>query len=144
MTVAGRQLDPGRVRPRIPARRTLHDRIPVAWAAGAVIGWTVLVALAIAVEPPASDPQALPSAVETLVGTLVLVGMLGAATAFGARRRAGFLLSLAAGLVLFGASLACPATGHHELAGWWYVQLGATAGLVGGSVYGLRRAPAGD
>lgn len=144
MTVAGRQLDPRRVRQRIAPRRTLQDRIPPAWAAGAVIGWTVLVALAIAVEPPPSDPQALPSIVETLVGTLVLVGMVGAAAAFGARRRVGFLLSLATGLVLFGASLACPVTGHHELAGWWYVQLGATAGLVGGSLYGLRKAPLGD
>ncbi|MDP9023161.1 MAG: hypothetical protein M3N57_10830 [Actinomycetota bacterium] len=144
MTVAARPLDTREARRVIPPRRLrdrLHDRIPQAWCVAAALAWAALLSVAVALEPGADDPAAIPSAVDALIATVLFGGLFATAAGLGSRRRIGFAASFGAALLLLGATLACPATGHHELAGWWYGQLAATGGLVGMSGYGLWRAP---
>jgi hypothetical protein len=60
--------------------------------------------------------------------------MLGAEVAFLvslgqliAGRRTGLQTGLVAGTGLLALTAACPATGHHAIAAWWWVQLGVSA-----------------
>ncbi|HWB71001.1 MAG TPA: hypothetical protein VG452_02195 [Egibacteraceae bacterium] len=138
--------EPVRGRPAPPPQERGPQRVqrgwdaPVShgWAAFGVLAWVVLLGLAMAVEPRPAEPDA-PALLE-LASAGVVLAVLAAGLGFGTRRRWGFAASLVAALGLLVLSLACPVTGHHELAGWWFVQLGCVSGLVATSLAGLRRA----
>ncbi|MDP8971290.1 MAG: hypothetical protein M3N52_12510 [Actinomycetota bacterium] len=131
---APRRQGPGGRRPRHAPDATVSD----AWAGFGVVAWVVLLGVAIAVEPPAADSVVPPLANVAAIGFLLALGV--AFVGLSARLRWGFAASLIAALTLTGMSLACPATGHHTLAPWWFAQLACALGLVAVSIAGLRRA----
>ncbi len=124
-----------------PRMRRLGDRVPRAWAVGGGVAGLLLLAIAVAIEPRSSDPAAIPSLIDTLFMTVLLVALHATALGLAARRRAGFAASLVFAGVFLGAVLLCPVTGHHELGSWWYGQLASVGGLIALGVVGLRRAP---
>jgi hypothetical protein len=57
-----------------------------------------------------------------------------------ARRPSGAWASFAAGVVLLGAAIACPVTGHHQGVGlWWFYQLAGAAVLIALSLRAVPR-----
>jgi len=125
---------------RRPLGERLLEPIPGRWAAIGAVAWVVLLAVGIAVEPPAADPDAVDPWFVTALGTVFLVAMLSAFAGFGLRRRWGPAASLLASGLLLVSTVMCPASGHHTSVGaWWVVQLGCALALVTTSALGLRR-----
>ena len=124
------------VEPEPADRGWLAARIP-GTLAGMMAGvWYVLFLVALAVEP-ATDAQ--PAAIDSILGFALLAGLGATAVGLAARRRFGLVASLGAAGFLTALSIACPTTGHHSLAAWWFVQLACAAGLVVASAVALHR-----
>ena len=108
------------------------------WAPwGLLTAWVAFIALAIAIEPAPTRPEA-----ESLWSGLWAMAMMGTLVATGVglarRERSGFVLSaVAGGVALFGAVM-CPVSGHHAVGAWWFVQMAGFAALGAISVAGLR------
>ena len=118
----------------------LLEPIPGRWAAIGAVAWVVLLAVGIAVEPPAADPNAVDPWFVSALDTIFLVALVSAFAGFGLRRRWGPAASLLASGVLLLFTVMCPASGHHTNVGaWWVVQLGCALALVVTSALGLRR-----
>lgn len=154
MTSTGRQLRNRGALPRIravhpsasgpPLRasgRRLEDCVSRAWVAAGAASWLLLLGIAVSIEPRPSDPTAIPTLLDAIFTSVFLVALSAAAFGFSVRRRAGFAASLAGAGVLLVGVLLCPATGHHAMGAWWYVQLACVGGLMAVSVLGLLRAP---
>lgn len=123
--------------PPTPSRRaTLRERISADMAVLLGAAWYVLFSIAYAVEP-ATD-ESLP-VVSAAIGIATLAGLALTAAGLLLRRRWGLVASLATASLVTASSIACPMTGHHALAGWWFLQLACCAALVGASVVALRR-----
>lgn len=156
MTRTGRQLNDPEALPEIPLRPApegpdrssgtlrdvgLLDAVDPRWLVTLLIAWPVLFGVALLVEPTAADPEAIPGTIERTVATAFFLAAAGMLIGAVERRRFAFAASaIAAGAVLI-AAIACPATGHHVIGGWWAVQMGAAGALLGGSAYGWRFAP---
>jgi len=99
--------------------------------------WYVLFSIGVAVEPQtdASAPVLATALGFVSLGLLALM-----AVGLVARRRWGLLAALGGGGLFLALSVACPTTGHHPVAAWWFVQMACAVGLVGASAYALRRA----
>ncbi len=105
---------------------------------GLLAAWVAFIALAIAIEPAPARPET----AQPLWAGLWEMAMLGALVATGVglarRRRAGFTASaIAGGIALLGAVM-CPASGHHSVGAWWFVQMAGFAALGAVSLAGLR------
>jgi len=129
-------LDPLSRPQRASAKR--DERIASGAAWGLLAAWVVFIAVAIAIEPAPSRPEA----AEPLWSGIWGMAMMGALAATGVglarRERSGFLASAVAGAVaLFGAVM-CPVSGHHAVASWWFVQMAGFAELGAASLVGLR------
>jgi hypothetical protein len=122
---------------RPDTRAWLSERISTEAAVVMGATWYVLFLIGSTLEPRAAEPT--PAWASAL--SLVFLGSL-AITAAGllARRRWGLLASLAAAGIFTAFSIACPVSGHHAYAAWWFGQMACALALVGVSVYGLRRA----
>ena len=117
----------------------LTRELPVRWALAISLGWPVaIVALAI-LEPAPVDPDAPVPLLVSLLGSLQVLTFIGAVIAAIARRRAAAASSIVAAGIGVVFAVACPATGHHALAPWWFASLAITGVLFAGSVAAWRR-----
>jgi hypothetical protein len=117
----------------------LMRELPVVWAVAIAVGWPLAVAGLVILEPAPVDPTAPEPLVVSLLGSIQMLAVTGAIIAAIARRRAAAASStVAAGIgVVF--AVACPATGHHALAPWWFGTLAISGALVYCSVAAWRR-----
>jgi hypothetical protein len=120
-------------------RAWLTERITTETSVLLAAAWYVLFMIGTALEPEATGST--PAWVNVLSfvflgGLVVMVGGLIA------RRRWGLLASLASAGLLTASSVACPISGHHGLATWWFGQMACALGLVAASGYALTRARA--
>jgi hypothetical protein len=98
--------------------------------------------VAVALEPVPTQPDAVPSALSTVL-SFVLLGLLGLAVSGLIRgERWGYTASAGAAFMLTGMSVACPVTGHHAMGLWWVGQAGIAVGLMALSLAGWQRAGA--
>ena len=108
-----------------------------AWLIG--LSWLVVVPAVWLLRPAPADPEAtVPAAVGVVLAMwqlVVLAGLVGLVS----RKRWGIAASLAAGTVLLADTVACPATGHHAFAGWWFAQLALVGLLFGISARAFSR-----
>jgi hypothetical protein len=56
-----------------------------------------------------------------------------------ARRRWGVLAGLGAAGIFTALAVACPTSGHHAIAPWWFGQIACALGLVAASAVALLR-----
>jgi hypothetical protein len=105
---------------------------------GAVV-WAVGLAVGIAVEPPATNPNAVDPWFVSALGTVLLAALLSTFTGLWLRQRWSLVASLVAAGMLMVSTVMCPVSGHHTIGAWWVVQLGCGLGLVAASAVGLRR-----
>jgi hypothetical protein len=122
--------------PRSDTRSWLAERISTETGVLLAATWYVLFVIGSALEPQshAATPVwaiAL-SVVLFAVMAVMAVGLL-------VRRRWGVLASLGAGGLFTAAAVACPTTGHHPMGPWWFGQMACALGLVGASMFALRR-----
>jgi hypothetical protein len=124
---------------RPDTRSWLTERVSTEIAAIMGATWYVLFMIGTGLEPRATGPD--PAWAVAL--SFVFLGVL-AITAAGllARRRWGLLASLGAAGIYTAFSVACPISGHHGLAAWWFGQMACALGLVGASAFALTRARA--
>jgi hypothetical protein len=124
---------------RPDTRSWLADRVSTETAVLMGATWYVLFMIGTGLEPRAAGPD---PAWAVALG----FGFLGvlAITAAGllVRRRWGLLASLGAAGVYTAFSVACPISGHHGLAAWWFGQMACALILVGASAFALARARA--
>jgi hypothetical protein len=126
---------------RRPFGARLLQPIPARWAATGATAWVVLLAIGIAVEPAADNPNAVDPWYISALGTMLLVAMVSMVAGFWLRRRWSLAASLVASGILVVSTVMCPVSGHHTNVGaWWVVQLGCGLALVAASTLGLRRA----
>lgn len=103
------------------------------------LSWYVLFSIAVAIEPAADHPDAIPSWLANTID-FTLLGVL-AVTAAGliTRRRFGLVAALGAAALFVGMVIACPVSGHHTFGTWWYGQMACALGLVAITASALRR-----
>lgn len=118
------------------------DELPRSWARALVVAWLVLYPLGAALEPAPANPDAGVPALITLLSLVLLGAWIVAATGLAKRRRYGATASLVAALCVTVAAIGCPASGHHHIGAWWYVQMTGALALVGLSVLARGRRPA--
>jgi hypothetical protein len=108
------------------------------------VWWLLFLAGTVGEPVPDGEVEALGAldAVLTLaaLATLVAVTSLLACARRGDAR--GGWAAFGGGLYFLGLSLACPATGHHAIGGWWYVQLVTSLGMVAVGLVAVRHASA--
>lgn len=156
MTRTGRQLHDPETLPDIPRRlapqasgetpETLRDldlleTVDPRWLITLLVAWPVLLGISLLIEPAAADPEAIPGTVERTIATAFFLAATTVLIGAVERRRFTFAASTIAAATFLLAAIACPATGHHAIGGWWAVQMGAAGALLGGSAYGWRFAP---
>ena len=105
---------------------------------GAVV-WAVGLGVGIAVEPPATNPNAVDPWFVSALGTVLLAALLTTFAGLWLRRRWSLAASLVAAGMLMLSTVLCPVSGHHTIGAWWVVQLGCGLGLAAASAMGLRR-----
>jgi hypothetical protein len=126
---------------RVPLGARLQEPIGGQQALTAAVAWAAALAIGIAVEPPATNPDAVDPWFVSALGTILLVAMLATAAGLWLRRRWGMAASLLAAGLLVVSTVMCPVSGHHAGVGaWWVVQLGCGLGLMAASALGLRQA----
>jgi hypothetical protein len=119
---------------------TEPGRLGRGWALLLGVGWPVIAAVIVAIEPAPADTEAAASVLDGLVSLTLLVGFLATVTAAAARRPVAAAWSAFTGLVALGIVLTCPVSGHHAGVGpWWFAQLGMMGGMVGASALAWRR-----
>jgi peptidoglycan/LPS O-acetylase OafA/YrhL len=103
------------------------------------LSWYVLFSIAVAIEPAADHPDAIPSWLANTID-FTLLGVL-AVTAAGliTRRRFGLVAALGAAALFVGMVVACPVSGHHTFGTWWDGQTACALGLVAITASALRR-----
>ena len=126
---------------RRPLGTRLQEPISAQWALTGMVAWVLGLAIGIAVEPPATNPNAVDPWFVSVLGTILLVSLFTTLAGLLLRRRWGLAASLvAAGLLVF-STVMCPVSGHHaNIGAWWVLQLGCGLGLLTASTLGLRQA----
>jgi hypothetical protein len=124
----------------LPRLRRHEPRpLPLVWAVLVGAGWPLLLVAMMAVAPAPTDPEAVPSLLDSLGFLALVVGLAGTVGAAVGRHRKALLWSTGLGVVWVASTLTCPLSGHHETVGWqWYTDLGASSALLLASVVGLR------
>jgi peptidoglycan/LPS O-acetylase OafA/YrhL len=119
--------------------RTGTERLTLWWAAVAGLLGPVIAAVAIALEPPAADPDAGEPLFISLVGYALLWTWVAAAALAWRRRPAALGWAAAAAGLSVVVTVACPTSGHHDHVGaWWYGQLAVCLGGLGAVLGGWR------
>jgi hypothetical protein len=122
---------------RPDTRAWLGERISTEAAVLMGATWYVLFMIGSTLEPRAAEPT---PAWATALSLVFLSSLAVTAAGLLARRRWGLLASLAGAGIFMAFSIACPVSGHHAFAAWWFGQLACAVALVGASVFALRRA----
>ncbi len=121
---------------RSDTRSWLAERISSETAVLMAATWYVLFTIGATLEPDAAGT----TPAWSVALSAVFLGLLAVTAAgFLARRRWGVLASLAAGALFTASAVACPVSGHHGLAPWWFAQMACALGLVVASAVALRR-----
>lgn len=125
---------------RRPLGTRLEEPISAQHALMGLVAWVVGLAIGIAVEPPATNPNAVDPWYVSALGTILLVSLFTTLAGLFLRRRWSLVASLvAAGLLVF-STVMCPVSGHHaNIGAWWVLQLGCGLGLLTASALGLRQ-----
>jgi hypothetical protein len=130
---------------RLVRRDTPTEELSRGWARAIFLAWLVIYPLGAALEPAPANPDAGVPALVTLLSLVLLGSWAVAATGLARRRRYGATASLVAALCVTVAAIGCPASGHHHIGAWWYVQMTGALALIGLSVLargGRRPSPA--
>jgi hypothetical protein len=122
-----------------PLGTRLQEPITGQQALIGAVAWAVGLAVGIAVEPPATNPNAVDPWFVSALGTVLIAAMLTTFAGLWLRRRWSLAASLVAAGMLMLSTVLCPVSGHHAIGAWWVVQLGCGLGLVAVSALGLRR-----
>jgi hypothetical protein len=105
-----------------------------------MVAWVVGLAIGIAVEPPAANPNAVDPWFVSALGTILLVSLFTTLAGLSRRRRWSLAASLVAAALLVVSTVMCPVSGHHaNIGAWWVLQLGCGLGLLTASTLGLRQ-----
>jgi hypothetical protein len=113
--------------------------LPLVWAVLVGAGWPLLLVAMMAVAPAPTDPEAVPSLLDSLGFLALVVGLAGTVGAALGRHPKALLWSTGLGVVWVASTLTCPLSGHHETVAWqWYTDLGASSALLLASVVGWR------
>jgi hypothetical protein len=124
-----------------PLGTRLQEPISAQQALTGMVAWVVGLAIGIAVEPPAANPNAVDPWFVSALATLLLGALLTTLAGLLMRRRWSLAVSLLAAGLLVLSTVLCPVSGHHTgVGGWWVVQLGCGLGLVATSILAWRRA----
>jgi uncharacterized membrane protein AbrB (regulator of aidB expression) len=95
------------------------------------------------VEPAANGPEPVLSTTAEILGTVMTFLIVAALVGFLRGRRWALPTSLAFGGLMAVNVALCPTTGHHELAGWWFTQVGVVAAMIALPALALARTRAG-
>jgi hypothetical protein len=95
------------------------------------------------VEPAADGPEPVLSTTAEILGTVMTFLIVAALVGFLRGRRWALPTSLAFGGLMAVNVALCPTTGHHELAGWWFTQVGVVAAMIALPALALARTRAG-
>lgn len=148
MTHRGARLSPERIRPRIARAESPETDQPVdrdvTFTRGVLAVWWLLYLVGGLIQPEADGDAAATLGALDVVIQLAALGVLVAVTFLLTRTRGGDArggwAAFAGGLFFLGLSLACPVTDHHQVAGWWYGQLAASAGMAAAGLVAVRYA----
>ena len=110
------------------------------WAVALGIGWPVVMALCVAIEPAPTDPNAPVPLIVNLGGFALLFAMGATAVAAAGRRPAAIGFSALAGALALAFTISCPASGHHAYALWWFGELAFTLAMLAVTAVAARRA----
>ncbi len=117
-----------------PVRRRLFDDLagPLSrsWGFALVVAWVVVVAVGLAVEPAAADPDAAPPLIAEVLSTGLMATWGAMAAGVFQRRRFAAAASLVGGAGLLALTLGCPLSGHHTFGAWWGIQLVGAVALL--------------
>lgn len=117
-------------------RSWLQERISTETAVMLAATWYVLFVIGTALEPSVATPT--PGwLVAVSIGFFSVLAVM--AVGLFARRRWGVLAGLGAAGIFTALAVACPTSGHHAIAPWWFGQMACALGLVVASVVALRR-----
>jgi hypothetical protein len=117
-------------------RSWLQERISTETAVMLAAVWYVLFVIGTALEPSVATPT--PGwLVAVSVGFFSVLAVM--AVGLLARRRWGVLAGLGAAGIFTALAVACPTSGHHAIAPWWFGQMACALGLVAASAVALRR-----
>jgi hypothetical protein len=126
---------------RTPLATRLQEPITGQQALTGMVAWVAGLAIGIAVEPPATNPNAVDPWFVSALGTILLVALLTTFAGLWLRRRWSLASSMLAAGLLVVSTVMCPLSGHHASVGaWWVVQLGCGLALLTASALGLRQA----
>jgi hypothetical protein len=103
-----------------------------------------LYALGVAVQPAPNGPQPVAPWWADALNTVAFFGLLTVFAGTIAGRRWSLWTGLVTGVSLFALSASCPLEGHHEIAAWWFVQMGVAAAMTVLPATLLRRTQAGS
>jgi hypothetical protein len=117
-------------------RSWLQERITTETGVLLAATWYVLFTIGTALEPSVATPTpgwlvAVSIAFFSVLAVMA-VGLL-------ARRRWGVLAGLGAASMFTALAVACPTSGHHAIAPWWFGQMACALGLVAASAIALLR-----
>ena len=130
----------------LPAiRRTAPERLSTAWAYLLGLGWPAVYALCLVLEPRpdgrnAEQLGAVAGVLAELGGLAVFAALVATGVTAARRSRRATAWGLAAGGVLAAMVVACPASGHHALGGWWLAQMALVGGMLAVTVRSQIRA----
>jgi peptidoglycan/LPS O-acetylase OafA/YrhL len=126
---------------RTPLWRRLQEPISPRQALTAAVAWAAGLTIGMAVEPPATNPEAVDPWFVSALATILLLALVTTLAGLWQRRRWSMAASLLASGLLVVSTVMCPVSGHHTNVGaWWVVQLGCGLGLLAVSALGLRQA----
>jgi hypothetical protein len=122
--------------PTRPARRR-GGRLTRGWAAALGLGWPLVLAIGIALEPAAAEPEAATPLIAELGSSVLFAALVATVVAATRRHPVAAVAAVVTGLVTAAFSVTCPVSGHHAFWLWWVGQLGVTMAMLGVSVAAL-------
>jgi hypothetical protein len=126
---------------RTPLGTRLQAPISAQQALTGMVAWVLGLAIGIAVEPPATNPNAVDPWFVSALGTILLVSLFTTLAGLLLRRRWSLAASLVAAGLLVLSTVMCPVSGHHaNIGAWWVLQLSCGLGLLTASALWLRQA----
>jgi peptidoglycan/LPS O-acetylase OafA/YrhL len=126
--------------PRRHDPRAGAERLSRGWAVTLPLAWALIFSSAAAVEPPPAHPNAPEPLIGVLLGMMLFAAWTVMVVGIAGRRPVGAWGSLAAGVTMLAAAIACPVSGHHQSVGlWWFYELAGAAVLIALSLRAIPR-----
>lgn len=114
----------------VPGEPALLDRI--AWPVAAIVAttWAVIIPLTFAIEPAPADPEAAIPVYASLLSFGLFLALGTMAVGLISRSRSGLVASAVAATAWMAMAIACPVSGHHTFASWWFGEMAGGIILV--------------